>query len=254
MNGFDLTILTFLTQHAFGAGLMTKAIKAIAGFYMFKGLVFVPILCWIWFKPPKRGEWDREVVIATLASGILALVLGRLLAHYLPFRVRPIYNPDLHLLFPAAEGEHELRLWSSFPSDHAMMWMSVATGIFLISVRVGIPAILYTAIFICAPRVYLGLHYPTDVIAGALIGVVTTYVITRDFIRRPLTAPILRWINKWPGFGYAMAFVVCFELVTQMDEIRILVQSISTAHQAMVEAKNIHESRPPVRLFAGLRH
>ncbi|MFM0606865.1 phosphatase PAP2 family protein [Paraburkholderia sediminicola] len=227
MNGFDLTILTFLTQHAFSAGLITKAIRAIAGFYTFKGLVFIPILCWIWFKPPQHGEWDREVVIATLASGLMALVLGRLLAHYLPFRVRPIYNPDLHLHFPATEGEHELRFWSSFPSDHAMMWMSVATGIFLVSCRVGILAILYTAIFICAPRVYLGLHYPTDVIAGALIGIVVTYVMTSDFVRRPLAAPILRWIDKRPGLGYAMAFVLCFELVTQLDEVRILAQSVS---------------------------
>ena len=227
MNGFDLTIQTFLTESAFSTGLLSKVVKAIAGLYVFKGLVLVPILWWIWFKPTKRGTWDREVVIATFASGLVALVLGRLLAHYLPFRVRPIYNPDLHLHFAETEGGHDLRFWSSFPSDHAMVWMSVATGIFLVSYRVGIPAILYTAIFICASRVYLGLHYPTDVIGGALIGIVVTYVMTRDFIRRPLAAPILRWIDRWPGLCYAMAFVLCFELVTQFDEVRLLALSVA---------------------------
>ncbi|ANB71532.1 phosphatase PAP2 family protein [Paraburkholderia phytofirmans] len=227
MNGFDLTILTFLTHGAFSTPFVNSAIKAIAGMYTFKGLLLVPILWWIWFRPTQRGEWEREIVIATFVSGLVALVLGRLLAHYLPFRVRPIYNPDLHLQFPVAEGEHELRFWSSFPSDHAMVWMSVAMGIFLVSYRVGIPAILYTAIFICATRIYLGLHYPTDVIAGLLIGVVVTYVMTRDSIRKPLAAPFLRWIHRWPGLCYAMAFVLCFELATQFDEVRMLVHAVS---------------------------
>jgi undecaprenyl-diphosphatase len=227
MNGFDLTILTFLTHGAFNTPFLNNVIKAVVGLYTFNGLLLVPILWWIWFKPTQRGDWDREVVIATFASGLVALVLGRLLAHYLPFRVRPIYNPDLHLHFPGTEGAQELRFWSSFPSDHAMVWMSIATGIFLVSYRLGIPAILYTAIFICATRVYLGLHYPTDVIVGALIGVAVTYVMTRDFIRKPLAAPILRWINRWPGLSYAMAFVVCFELVTQFDEVRTLTQGVA---------------------------
>lgn len=227
MNGFDLTILTFLTGHAFSTKLVTEVVQAVAGLYTFKGLVFGPVLCWIWFRPSPRVERDREVVIATLVSGVVALLLGRLLAHYLPFRVRPIYNPDLHLHFPASEGEHEMRFWSSFPSDHAMMWMAVATGLFFVSLRLGIGAILYTAVFICAPRVYLGLHYPTDVIVGAVIGVVVTCVTMRDSVRKPLAAPILRWMNRQPGLGYAMAFVVCFELVTQLDEVRMLAQSVS---------------------------
>lgn len=228
MNGFDLSILTFLNHDAFRAPLVNSAIRAIAGMYTFKGLLLVPVLWWIWFRPTQRGEWEREIVIATFASGLVALILGRLLAHYLPFRVRPIYNPDLHLQFPAnTDPEADMRFWSSFPSDHAMVWMSIAVGIFLVSYRLGIPAILYTAIFICATRVYLGLHHPTDVIAGALIGVVVTYVMTRDAVRRPLAAPFLRWINRWPGVCYAMAFVLCFELVTQFDEVRELAHAVS---------------------------
>ena len=225
MNGFDLTILTFLTGGTSGAGILNNVIQAIAGLYMFKGLVLVPVLWWIWFKPTHSGDWDREIVIATLASCLVSLLLCRLLAYYLPFRVRPIYNPDLHLHFPVIDGG--LRFLNSFPSDHAMMWMSVATGIALVSSRLGVPAILYTVIFICAARVYLGLHYPTDVIAGALVGVVVTYVMTRDFIRRRFAAPVLRWINKRPGLGYTMAFVLCYELVTQLDEVRMLAQSAS---------------------------
>lgn len=227
MNSFDTAIQTFLTQIELSP-LMNHAIRVIAGLYTFKGFILVPLLWWIWFQPSQRREWQREMVIATIVSGLLSLATGRLLAHYLPFRVRPIYNPDLHLHFPSAVlREAVLRTWSSFPSDHAMLWMSVATGIFLVWRGVGLLALLYTAVFICLPRAYLGFHYPTDLLAGAAIGMAITYVMTRDAVRARYAVPILRSIQRFPGPCYMLAFLLCFELITQFDEILQLVQSAS---------------------------
>lgn len=52
--------------------------------------------------------------------------------------------------------------WSPFPSDHGMLWMADATGIFLVCRRIGVFAILCAALLICLPRAWLGFHYPTD--------------------------------------------------------------------------------------------
>jgi undecaprenyl-diphosphatase len=228
MNTFDTAILAFLTHNAFSSDLINHAIRVIADLYSPKGLVLIPILWWMWFKPGQRGEWEREMVIATIVGGLLALATGRLLADYLPFRVRPIYNLDLHLHFPSADVR-DVRTWSSFPSDHAMLWMSVATGIFLVWRRVGVLALLYTAIFICMPRIYLGLHYPTDILGGAAIGIIITYVLTRDSVRTRFAVPVLGWIQRFPGVGYTLAFLLCFELITQFVEIRLLEQSVLKA-------------------------
>ncbi|RDK00893.1 phosphatase PAP2 family protein [Paraburkholderia lacunae] len=226
MNSFDTWIQVFLTHNAFHSVAMNHAIRVIAGQVIFKGLVLIPILCWLWFRPSRRTEWEREMIIATIASGLLALAIGRLLAHYLPFRVRPLYNPALHLDFPSVGlQEAVVRTWSSFPSDHALLWMSVAMGIFLVSRRVGALALLYTAVFICMPRVYLGLHYPTDVLAGAVLGIAITYIATRDAVRARYAAPILRWMNGSPGPGYTLAFLLCFELITQFDELLLFLRA-----------------------------
>ncbi|MBB5499240.1 undecaprenyl-diphosphatase [Paraburkholderia sp. MM5384-R2] len=162
MNSFDSTIETYLSSIHFGH-FATQSIQAIADLYTFKGLVLIAVLWWIWFQQDGRPEWRREIVLATLLSGVVVLFVGRLLAHWLPFRVRPIYSAELHLQFASGAAQTaQLSDWSSFPSDHAMLWMAIATGIFLVWRGIGVLALLYTALFICVPRAYLGFHYPTD--------------------------------------------------------------------------------------------
>ena len=226
MNSFDLSIETYLSNVHFGH-FATRAIEGIADLYTFKGLVLIPLLWWMWFQPDERREWRREMVLATLLSGLVALFVGRLLTHWLPFRVRPVYNAELHLHFAGSDiDEALLTNWSSFPSDHAMLWMAVATGIFLVWRGIGVLAILYTALFICLPRAYLGFHYPTDLLVGAAVGIGITYVMTRDAIRLRYATPALRWIERRPGPSAMLAFLLCLELVTQFDELRTLASGV----------------------------
>ncbi|CAD6525177.1 Lipid A 1-diphosphate synthase [Paraburkholderia kirstenboschensis] len=226
MNSFDKSIETFFSGFN-SCVLCNHAVQAIADMYTFKGLVLVPVLWWIWFQSSERRQWRREVVIATTVSGLLALLVGRLLAHFLPFRPRPAFSPELHLHFPVVpQSESLLSAWSSFPSDHAMLWMSVAVGIFIVSRRVGILALLYVAIFICTPRAYLGFHYPTDLLGGAAIGIVITYIMTRDSVRAHYATHMLRWIERYPGPSAMLGFVLCLELVTQFDELRAFATSV----------------------------
>lgn len=229
MTRLDTVFLEFLTQIHLPSQ-VNHAIRTIAGLYTFKGFLLIPLLWWIWFEPGERREWRCEMVIATVASGLIALAAGRLLAHFLPFRERPIFNPDLHLHFASDSlREASLSSWSSFPSDHAMLWVAIAMGIFLVWRGAGALALLYTAVFICLPRAYLGFHYPTDLLAGAAIGVAITYLMTRDAVRKRTAAPILRWTMRAPGVAAMIAFLVCFELVTQFDDLLRLAHSVLNA-------------------------
>jgi membrane-associated phospholipid phosphatase len=227
INGFDSAILTFLTHGAMHSATYGHAVSHVADFYLFKGVLPLAMLCAIWFDTSERRQWQREMVIATVLSGVLALFIGRVLAHYLPFRQRPLYDSSLLLTFPiAATPEAVLRTWSSFPSDHAMLWSAVAIGIFLVSRWMGVLALLQCVFLICLPRVYLGLHYPSDVLAGILLGVSVTCVVTRKPIMERFAPAIVRLIDRYPNFSYAGLFVILFELATTFDEQRELAQSI----------------------------
>jgi len=75
----------------------------------------------------------------------------------------------------------------SFPSGHSNASFAVATAIFMRNKKLGIPALILAAI-IALSRLYLFVHWPTDVLAGVVIGVcggISTYFLT-NFIWKKL--------------------------------------------------------------------
>ncbi len=228
MNTFDTRSLLTLSHLTFQSHFATHAVMAIVNDYIFKGVVLIALLWWLWFQPGERAQRNRECVIVGIVGGALALALGRLMAHYLPFRLRPMYNPELRGMF-SFTGLHEpmLRTWSSFPSDHAMLWCAIATSILLASWRMGIYAWLHAALLVCLPRVIVGLHYPSDVLVGAALGAVVACVLGLPAVRARVAAPVLAIERRIPAVFYALAFVLSFELATQFDELRELAHGLA---------------------------
>lgn len=220
MNAFDSTIIHFLNQFAFRSAFVDRAALAMTHLYMLRGLPIITLLWWIWFRDGPTRQRDREIVITTLVAGLCALALGRFLAYWLPFRVRPVINPELGLRFlaPAEEG---LRSWSAFPSDHAMLWCAMATGVLLASWRIGIFALAYACLFSLS-RVYVGLHYPTDVLGGAVLGVLVCLLLNRARCRQLIAVPVLSFSSRNQGLFHVGMFLLSFGLVTHFDELRLV--------------------------------
>jgi len=69
----------------------------------------------------------REHLSCTLIAGILAIVVARTLALLLPFRVRPRFESSLDFATAKNVGAYFVD-WSSFPSDHAVLFAALAVG------------------------------------------------------------------------------------------------------------------------------
>jgi len=94
--------------------------------------------------------------------------------------------------------------WSSFPSDHAAMYFSLSVGICFISRKLGLLALAFSAIFICFSRVYMGHHFLSDVLAGAMIGGLSSVIILKYFcVSRP-SVGLVKAANCWPEYFYPL--------------------------------------------------
>jgi undecaprenyl-diphosphatase len=224
MYAFDIAILHFVNQFSQRSKILDKAVFFISGCQLLKGGVLVSILWWGWFDKTDQSE-KREHIIATLISCFIAMLAPRVLASALPFRLRPIHDETLYFLRPHGMGKTLIEEWSSFPSDHAVLFFSLSIGICFVSKKAGIFAIFYTVLLIALPRIYLGLHYPTDIIAGAVLGMLTVLLGEKLLIQSKPLIRITNFSSSKPEIFYPLFFLKTYQIADMFEDARHLVRS-----------------------------
>jgi len=221
MRELDHAIIVFCNQFAQRWHTFDSIVVFFSNSDLMKGGVMMAGLWWAWFWPTSNLRLNRSYLLSALLGAVVALFVARVLAHALPLRTRPILDPSLHFRVPfGAPDQSNWTMWSSFPSDHAALFVALLTGIWLASRRAGVILLLYVLIAISFPRIYIGIHYPTDVLAGALLGAGSVLLLSWSKIRNISTGHVLKWIERWPAFGYALLFLITFEIGTLFWDIR----------------------------------
>lgn len=103
------------------------------------------------------------------------------------FRNRPYVDQPVHRLLPVTSD-------ASFPSDHASGGFSIAGSIFFERSFGG--TVLFTlASLLAVSRVYAGIHYPSDILGGIVIGLISSIIVdsSKDFIEKPIALILSAW-------------------------------------------------------------
>lgn len=141
---------------------------------------------WLLARPYGALRWKLATANA-LAAAAVAMLANQAIAH-LWLRARPFTaHPDATVLLTAPSPD------PSFPSDHAAASFAIAVAVLLVSRRLG-GAFVAVATLIAVSRVLLGVHYPGDVLAGALVGAAAALAVSR-LASRPVTA-IVRAVSR----------------------------------------------------------
>jgi undecaprenyl-diphosphatase len=221
IGDLDSSLLLWINHPAGRSGVVDRLIYDLADSDLLKGGVFLALYWWLWFdhRADRKEAHRRDVVVALIAAVITAVV-SRAFQVGLPFHQRPLHTRDLGLHVPLTVDPETLNTFSSFPSDHAMLFFALCVPLWSRSRWLGIAAGLWTAVVICVPRIYLGFHFPSDVVAGAILGIVLMLILRALIARTTVPDRVVGFAYSYPVAFYPLAFVLSLELATLFADVR----------------------------------
>ncbi|MBC9728115.1 phosphatase PAP2 family protein [Streptomyces sp. TRM68367] len=162
------------------------------------GLLFAVILLVLgcWWSVRRRGDEDAASAVAALVWAPLAAGIAVLVN--IPIRgfvERPRPFNDHHGLEVLVKGKADY----SFVSDHATITMALAVGLFITNRRFGLVG-LGLALLEGFCRIYMGVHYPTDVVGGYALGTAIALLLSPPAMA--LLTPVTTAIERSPRMGW----------------------------------------------------
>jgi len=197
---------------------------------LFRSMPCVAILAGYWAGAgaTDRGRAIRTRVVGGFLAGGVALFLSRLVQN-LVYSVRPIHDPILGQLFTPHFRSILPEDLHSFPSDHGAFlvplvwavcalqpWLGAATGALLLAVLLA--------------RAWTGLHYPTDLLAGAALGLAVAWIERRSPKASARASDLVdRARSRWPVATGSALFLIAYQYAGMFEPVRDAAEAIGRA-------------------------
>ncbi len=175
----DLVIFNFINGLA-GRWPWLDALGIFCAVYLGYVLLFCLLLFLLKdFLPSEQSRSAGKKYWQMVAQSLLAAVVVRFVLvqsfYFLKFRFRPfVHNSNIHFLIPYNSSA------TSFPSGHASFYFALSTIIYGYHKKAGI-LFFVASFFIVLGRVFVGVHWPSDVVAGAVVGIVMGLILNKLF-------------------------------------------------------------------------
>ncbi len=221
INGFDAAVIQFLDQFADQSATFNRLVDDVCQSNLLKGGLFMVFFWWSWFRTDGDVVARRRNVVLSIGGAIVIVIAARILQLALPFHDRPLYVAT-NFVLPIGVSPANLAHWSSLPSDHAALFFALSLAVWYEIRALGYFAMLWTLVMICLPRVYLGYHYASDIVAGAVLGFAMMAIIRQSLRNWKFTERIVAWEHGHRAMFYGLAFFLTYETTILFYDVRQL--------------------------------
>jgi undecaprenyl-diphosphatase len=215
MKSFDYGLTHLLNSAAGHSVILDDSMRVITR-EMFSNLLLVTLVWYAWFNTEDTDA--RAKILLGVIISYIAGSLSRVIQLGFPAHPRPLHDAALHFRRPLGVDPDIYSHWSSFPSDHATVFFGLAATVFIVNRKLGRIGFLLASVLALA-RVYNGYHYPTDVIGGAMLGIIFVGLTQNWKNSRIIQRLMASEANRKPVF-YAAAFYVSFGVATLFNDYR----------------------------------
>ncbi|MGG0290722.1 undecaprenyl-diphosphatase [Bacillus pacificus] len=179
----NYTVFQWFNNFAGSSKLLDSLMIAITNSAAYVAILFMLIL---WFNNGKKVNAIKKqyTVLYTTLSVIIALLVN-VVIHAVYYHPRPFVSHDVHQLVPHAAD-------SSFVSDHSVLVFSIAFVFLFRGEKLKYVALIW-AVLVGVSRMYVGVHYPLDILGAAFLTFITSGLVvqsTRTF------EPIAKFVFK----------------------------------------------------------
>ncbi|OGY25113.1 MAG: hypothetical protein A2Z11_01270 [Candidatus Woykebacteria bacterium RBG_16_43_9] len=164
----DKNLFLFINGFAGNTPLLDFLVQLVVNEY-FVPVTLTLVIVYIWFGRGKLNKGSRQVLpIAALSVGLVNLLIA--FSNQFIIRTRPFDELVTNMLFYKPTDP-------SFPSNAAAVGFALAVSILLVNRKLGVYSLALAA-FYGVSRVYVGVHFPSDVIVGVLIGIISVLFVS----------------------------------------------------------------------------
>ncbi|PGW35615.1 undecaprenyl-diphosphatase [Bacillus cereus] len=179
----NFTVFQWINNFAGSSKLLDTLMIAITNSVPYVAILFMLIL---WFNNGKKENAIRKqytVLYTTLSVSIALLV--NVLIHAVYYHPRPFITHHVNQLVPHAAD-------SSFVSDHSVLVFSIAFVFILREEKLKYIALIW-AILVGVSRMYVGVHYPLDILGAAFLTFITSGLVMQS---ARIFEPLAKFIFK----------------------------------------------------------
>jgi len=141
-------------------------------FAQYSQYFLIAILIVFLFRPKKDQQKNRIMIAVALTSAIVARLIIKNIIVFSYTRPRPyMVLSSAHKLISTSLSEN----FQSFPSGHTIFFFALSMALYFYNKKLGIFSFI-VSILMGVARVFVGVHWLSDIIGGLILGVIVAYI------------------------------------------------------------------------------